>query len=64
MEGKNRIRKQVWDLLKYKGISRNPHGRIPDFKGSFDAAERLSRTIEWERAGVVFCSPDSAQRPV
>jgi len=64
MEEKDRIRKHVWDLLRDKGISRNPHGRIPDFKGSVDAAERLSRTIEWERAGVVFCSPDSAQRPV
>ena len=64
MEEKDRIRNQIWDLLVENGVSRSPHGRIPDFKGSFDAAKRLSRTVEWERAGVVFCSPDSAQSPV
>ncbi|NLU05039.1 MAG: 5-formyltetrahydrofolate cyclo-ligase [Methanothermobacter sp.] len=64
MEEKDKIRNQIWDLLVEKGVSKSPHGRIPDFKDSFDAAKRLSRTVEWERAGVVFCSPDSAQRPV
>ncbi|MCG2829112.1 5-formyltetrahydrofolate cyclo-ligase [Methanothermobacter sp. K4] len=58
------IRERIWKLLKDRGVSSRPHGRIPDFQGSVEAAERLSRTIEWERAGVVFSSPDSAQRPV
>ncbi|WP_231855310.1 MULTISPECIES: 5-formyltetrahydrofolate cyclo-ligase [unclassified Methanothermobacter] len=61
---KNLIRERIWKLLKDRGVSSRPHGRIPDFQGSVAAAERLSRTIEWERADVVFSSPDSAQRPV
>ncbi|MDI9617777.1 5-formyltetrahydrofolate cyclo-ligase [Methanothermobacter sp.] len=61
---KNVVRERMWKLLYDSGVSRRPHGRIPDFQGSVAAAERLSRTIEWERACVVFSSPDSAQRPV
>ncbi|WBF10414.1 5-formyltetrahydrofolate cyclo-ligase [Methanothermobacter marburgensis] len=64
MTDKNLIRERIWKLLKDRGVSSRPHGRIPDFQGSVAAAERLSRTIEWERADVVFSSPDSAQRPV
>ncbi|BAM69416.1 5-formyltetrahydrofolate cyclo-ligase [Methanothermobacter sp. KEPCO-1] len=64
MMDKNLIRERIWKLLKDRGVSSRPHGRIPDFQGSVAAAERLSRTIEWERADVVFSSPDSAQRPV
>ncbi|WP_370005185.1 5-formyltetrahydrofolate cyclo-ligase [Methanothermobacter sp. KEPCO 2] len=64
MTDKDVIRERIWKLLKDRGVSSRPHGRIPDFQGSVAAAERLSRTIEWERAGVVFSSPDSAQRPV
>lgn len=64
MMDKEVIRERIWKLLKDRGVSSRPHGRIPDFQGSVAAAERLSRTIEWERADVVFSSPDSAQRPV
>ncbi|MGB9838548.1 5-formyltetrahydrofolate cyclo-ligase [Methanothermobacter sp.] len=61
---KNLLRERIWKLLEDRGVSKRPHGRIPDFHGSAAAAERLSRTIEWERADVVFSSPDYAQRPV
>jgi len=64
---KEDLRNQIWDSLKEKGLSNRPEGdkgKIPDFIGSETAAQRLSRTIEWSRASLIFCSPDSAQRPV
>lgn len=64
MKEKDDLRGYIWDLLKKMGVSRRPHGRIPDFTGSWDAARRLSRTMEWERSVTVFSSPDSAQQPV
>jgi len=64
LKEKDDLRGYIWDLLKKMGVSRRPHGRIPDFTGSWDAARRLSRTMEWERSVTVFSSPDSAQQPV
>jgi len=40
------------------------YGRIPNFKGSEEAALRLRTVEEYSRANVVLCNPDSPQRPV
>lgn len=64
---KEDLRIKIWNCLKEKGLSKRPEGdtgKIPDFRGSKAAARRLSRTIEWSQADLIFCSPDSAQQPV
>lgn len=64
---KDYLRNQIWTSLKEKKLSKRPEGdkgKIPNFIGSEAAAQRLSRTIEWFQANLIFCSPDTAQRPV
>ena len=64
---KRRIRRLVWERLERSHVVRPPlpcRGRIPNFVGAEEAAERLSETPEWEGADVVFVGPDSPQRPV
>ena len=62
---KELIRKQIWDLLYEKRLSKLSQGdyhKIPYFKGAASAAERLTKTIEWSKCQNIFCSPDSAQK--
>lgn len=64
---KELMRKQIWDLLYEKRLSKRSqgdHNKIPYFKGSAAAAERLAKTIEWSKCQTIFCSPDSAQKKV
>ena len=64
---KAELRKRIWDLLMQRGVARFPlpvHGRIPNFVGAELAARRLAELGEYERAELVFCNPDSPQRPV
>jgi len=64
---KARLRNRIWGLLMERGVARFPlpiYGRIPNFVGAEEAAEKLSSLSEYERAEVVFCNPDSPQRPV
>lgn len=64
---KGQIRKQIWDLMEEKGVARFPrpvHGRIPNFEGAAQAAERLKELASWKEASVVKANPDSPQRPV
>lgn len=66
-EAKARIRRMVWDSLVERGVARfplPPHGRIPNFAGSEEAARRILALPEWSRARVVKVNPDSPQRPV
>ncbi|MER6156878.1 5-formyltetrahydrofolate cyclo-ligase [Streptomyces sp. NPDC001868] len=65
-EHKQRVRERVWDLLDAEGVvlDATAHGRIPDFKGSAAAAERLAGMRAWWNAGVVKAVPDKAQLPV
>lgn len=48
------------------GAARFPgaEGRIPNFTGAEQAAERLRQCREWERAAAVKANPDSPQLPV
>jgi 5-formyltetrahydrofolate cyclo-ligase len=63
---KQALRERVWDALEDSGEARfpfPPHGRIPNFAGAEDAADRLAATPEFERAGAVKANPDAPQLP-
>ena len=60
-------RKAVWDALTRKKAARFPfpvHGRIPNFKGAEEAAERLLAHRLFRRVRVIKVNPDSPQRHV
>jgi 5-formyltetrahydrofolate cyclo-ligase len=64
---KQAVRERVWDELEASGEARfpfPPHGRIPNFAGAADAADRLTETVAWQAAETVKANPDSPQRPV
>lgn len=64
---KQDLRERVWDRLEDEGLARfpfPPHGRIPNFAGAEDAADRLAETPEWEAADAVKANPDAPQLPV
>ncbi len=53
--------------MKQEGIGRFPfpiHGRIPNFEGAAEAAEKLLDQREFKSAHVVKVNPDSPQIPV
>ncbi|MFB6551278.1 MULTISPECIES: 5-formyltetrahydrofolate cyclo-ligase [unclassified Streptomyces] len=63
---KQAVRLQVWDTLTAADAVHDPsvHGRIPNFKGAGEAADRLAEHPAWHRADVVKAVPDKAQLPV
>ncbi len=64
---KERIRERVWDDLEDSGVARfpfPPHGRIPNFAGADEAANRLADQREWEAATAIKANPDAPQLPV
>ncbi|MFC7044427.1 5-formyltetrahydrofolate cyclo-ligase [Halobacteriaceae archaeon GCM10025711] len=64
---KQAVRERVWDELEDSGVARfpfPPHGRIPNFAGADEAADRLAGLPEWEQADAIKSNPDSPQRPV
>ncbi|MER5184798.1 5-formyltetrahydrofolate cyclo-ligase [Streptomyces sp. NPDC002896] len=63
---KQRVRERVWDLLDAEGavFDATAHGRIPNFKGSDAAADRLAKLSAWQDARVIKAVPDKAQLPV
>jgi 5-formyltetrahydrofolate cyclo-ligase len=64
---KGALRERVWDRIEDEGIARfpfPPHGRIPNFAGANEAAQRLAATETFRRADSVKANPDSPQRPV
>jgi 5-formyltetrahydrofolate cyclo-ligase len=64
---KRLLREEIWRELEAKGLAMFPlpcYGRIPNFAGSEEAANRLRLLAEWRQAKVVFVSPDFAQRKV
>ena len=53
--------------MEKRGISRFPKPvfhRIPNFVGAEKAAQKLRELPEYKAAKIVFCTPDSPQRPV
>ncbi|MDQ7801444.1 MAG: 5-formyltetrahydrofolate cyclo-ligase [Armatimonadota bacterium] len=65
-QAKQAVRERVWRLLADRGVARFPGawGRIPNFQGAEEAAQRLASTEEWRRARVVKANPDRPQLPV
>lgn len=64
---KQELRERVWDELEESGEARfpyPPHGRIPNFNGADEAAERLAANEAWQEADVIKSNPDSPQLPV
>jgi len=64
---KKEIRIRVWQLMEEKEIAAFPKpilNRIPNFVGAEKAAQNLRELPEYKAAKVVFCNPDSPQRPV
>jgi len=61
------LRERVWDELEKSGLARfpfPPHGRIPNFAGADEAAERLTELEAWQTADVLKSNPDAPQLPV
>ena len=64
---KEPVRERVWDDLEESGEARfpfPPHGRIPNFAGADEAADRLTATPEWQSASTIKANPDAPQLPV
>ncbi|MCX8170010.1 MAG: 5-formyltetrahydrofolate cyclo-ligase [Candidatus Methanomethyliaceae archaeon] len=64
---KEEIRLKVWKEMMDKGIALPPfpiYGRIPNFKGAFEAAIKLRDFKFYRGAKVILCNPDSPQRPL
>jgi len=64
---KEDVRMRIWHLMEEKGIATFPKPifhRIPNFIGAEKAAQKLRELLEYKTAKVVFCNPDSPQRPV
>ena len=66
LERKAELRDRIWSALEDSDASRFPgaRGRIPNFVGTEDAAERLRGRAEWEGAARLKANPDSPQWPV
>ena len=61
------LRKQVWNYLEDNNLADFPrpvHHRIPNFKGSAKAGERLAELPEFINAKVVKVNPDTPQKSV
>ena len=66
-DDKAAARGAVWDRLAERKVAAfpfPPHGRIPNFKGSAEAARRLFTIPLFRDARRIKCNPDSAQRAV
>jgi 5-formyltetrahydrofolate cyclo-ligase len=57
----------VWDALRAAGVARfpfPPHGRIPNFQGAEQAAERLLAHPLFAKVRRIKVNPDAPQRPL
>jgi 5-formyltetrahydrofolate cyclo-ligase len=64
---KGRVREAVWERMEREGIARfpfPPKGRIPNFAGAREAAQRLFELPLLRDAKRIKVNPDSPQRPV
>src|SRR2546430_10618019 len=66
-EQKAELRQRTWQRLEEERIAAFPRpvrGRIPNFKGSRQAASRLAELPEFDQARAVKVNPDAPQLPV
>lgn len=64
---KEALRQRVWDELTQQRQAAFPmpiYGRIPNFVGAAQAAERLRQLPEWQAATAIKVNPDAPQHPV
>jgi len=64
---KEEIRMHVWRIMEENNIATFPrpvYHRIPNFVGAEKAAQNLRNLPEYRLALVLFCNPDSPQKPV
>lgn len=64
---KEDIREGIWRLMEERGFATFPKPifhRIPNFIGAKKAALNLRELPEYKLAKVIFCNPDSPQKPV
>ncbi len=60
-KSKQEIREKIWKLLEEKNIADFPrpcYGRIPNFVGSIQAAEKIKLLVEFKESKYIFCTPD------
>jgi 5-formyltetrahydrofolate cyclo-ligase len=65
--GKPAARKAVWDALEEEKAARfpfPPHGRIPNFEGAREAAERMIEAPVFAKAKRIKANPDAPQAPL
>jgi len=64
---KEAIRRRVWRSMQEQAVARFPlpvEGRIPNFLGAPEAADRATRLAAWRKAEAVKTNPDSPQAPL
>src|SRR5688572_10882078 len=63
VRSKDQVRRAVWRAMDREGVSRFPgaEGRIPNFAGAKQAAERLAQHADWLKAKAIKVNPDSPQ---
>ncbi len=67
MSEKEAIRSRIWDRLEADSIARfpfPPHGRITNFEGAREAADRAMELPELAGADAVKANPDAPQLPL
>lgn len=65
LAAKQRLRERIWTLLERRRVARFPFpvtGRIPNFQGAQQAADRAAALPEWQTARRLKCNPDAPQR--
>lgn len=61
---KEDLREEIWTLLSEKGVGAFPfplEGRIPNFKGSHEAAKKLTTLDCWKSSQNIKANPDAPQ---
>ncbi len=63
---KKALREKVWQRLAEAGVARFPgaFGRIPNFVGAEEAAEKASQLETFQKARYIKANPDSPQFPL
>ena len=63
LQAKGQLRDEVWKAMRAAKVARFPgaEGRIPNFAGAKQAAERLARHPAWIGAATIKANPDSPQ---
>ena len=63
LRSKDQVRRSVWKAMDREGVARFPgaEGRIPNYAGAKQSAERLATHRLWKRARVIKANPDSPQ---